>query len=66
MLITPQADIGHSRRHAEQLTRPWPMGKCAYEGSFSLYEALEDFIQRGQKPTAALIATLKALKKSVF
>ncbi|CAK9101735.1 unnamed protein product [Durusdinium trenchii] len=50
------ADIGHSRDHADQLTRPWPMGKCAYEGAFSLYEGLEDFVQnRGAKPTAALI-----------
>lgn len=51
------ADIGHSRQHAEQLTRPFPMGKCAYEGAFSLYEGLEDFVQRGAKPTAVLIAT---------
>ena len=36
-----KADIGHSRQHAEDLTDPWPMGKCAYEGAFSLYEGLE-------------------------
>ena len=24
-----QADIGHSRAHAQDLTKPWPMGKCA-------------------------------------
>lgn len=50
------ADIGHSRQHAVDLTKPWPMGKSAYEGAFSLYEGLEDFIvNQGAKPTAALI-----------
>ncbi|CAJ1394335.1 unnamed protein product [Effrenium voratum] len=50
------ADIGHSRNHADQLTNPWPMGKCAYEGAFSLYEGMEDFVvNRGEKPTAAVI-----------
>lgn len=50
------ADIGHSRNHADDLTTPFPMGKCAYEGAFSLYEGLEDFIvNQGAKPTAALI-----------
>jgi len=39
--LTPsdiKADIGHSRNHADDLTTPFPMGKCAYEGAFSLYE----------------------------
>jgi len=50
------ADIGHSREHADRLTRPWPMNKCAYEGAFSLYEGLQDFVQnRGAKPTAAIV-----------
>ena len=42
-----KADIGHSRQHAVDLTTPWPMGKSAYEGAFSLYEGLEIGQQRG-------------------
>jgi len=50
------ADIGHPREHKDQLTTPWPMNKAAFEGSFSLYEGLYDYITRqGAKPTAAVI-----------
>eukprot|EP00927_Polykrikos_kofoidii_P078589 TRINITY_DN75391_c0_g1_i1.p1 TRINITY_DN75391_c0_g1~~TRINITY_DN75391_c0_g1_i1.p1 ORF type:complete len:603 (-),score=96.68 TRINITY_DN75391_c0_g1_i1:54-1862(-) len=38
------ADIGHSREHADILTSPWPMNKCALEGAFSLYEGLADYV----------------------
>eukprot|EP00439_Symbiodinium_sp_Y106_P052566 s4152_g7.t1 len=50
------ADIGHSRAHAKDLTKQWPMGKSAYEGAFSLYEGMLDFVEnQGAKPTAVFV-----------
>lgn len=50
------ADIGHPREHADQLTTPWPMGKCAYEGAFSLYEGMYEYItMQKARPTAAVV-----------
>mmetsp|Transcript_51891 Transcript_51891/g.123501 ORF Transcript_51891/g.123501 Transcript_51891/m.123501 type:complete len:646 (+) Transcript_51891:117-2054(+) len=40
------ADIGHSREQANALVSPWPMAKCAVDGSFSLYEGMLEFVRR--------------------
>mmetsp|Transcript_39695 Transcript_39695/g.84858 ORF Transcript_39695/g.84858 Transcript_39695/m.84858 type:complete len:580 (-) Transcript_39695:71-1810(-) len=51
------ADIGHPRQDAHDLTSPWPLDKSAWEGAFSLYEGLEDYIKRqGARPDALLVA----------
>eukprot|EP00927_Polykrikos_kofoidii_P020300 TRINITY_DN1959_c1_g1_i3.p1 TRINITY_DN1959_c1_g1~~TRINITY_DN1959_c1_g1_i3.p1 ORF type:complete len:580 (+),score=80.02 TRINITY_DN1959_c1_g1_i3:37-1740(+) len=50
------ADIGHARENAELLTQPYPMGDSAFEGAFSLYEGLHDFVVRqGVRPSAVII-----------
>jgi len=50
------ADIGHSREHADRLSNPYPMGKCAVEGSFSLYDGLRDYVvNQGATPSAMVI-----------
>jgi len=52
------ADIGHDREHPHRLTDPaLVMGKSAFEGAFSLYDGLADFvINQGARPDAILIA----------
>lgn len=52
------ADIGHSREHADRLTTPsFVMGKSAFEGAFSLYDGLADFVvNQGMRPEAVIIA----------
>lgn len=50
------ADIGHARGNAAELTSPWPMGKSAHEGAFSLYEGLRDYVEnQGARPQAVFI-----------
>lgn len=52
------SDIGHAREDADRLTHPWPMNKCAFEGAFSLYEGLYQYVndmRDGARPNAALI-----------
>lgn len=50
------ADIGHPREHRDRFVSPFPMDKSAVEGSFSLYEALYDFVaNQGKSPRAVLI-----------
>lgn len=54
MLI--MADIGHAREHADRLTWPFPMTKCAFEGAFSLYEGLYEYVQhQGARPNSVMV-----------
>lgn len=50
------ADIGHSREFQRSLTDPWPMERTATDGSFSLFDGLQDYIMsQGARPKAVLV-----------
>eukprot|EP00927_Polykrikos_kofoidii_P068984 TRINITY_DN6435_c0_g1_i1.p1 TRINITY_DN6435_c0_g1~~TRINITY_DN6435_c0_g1_i1.p1 ORF type:complete len:565 (+),score=78.10 TRINITY_DN6435_c0_g1_i1:101-1795(+) len=56
MDILFMADIGHARENAGLLTSPYPLGDTAYEGSFSLYEGLHEYVVgQGVRPSAVII-----------
>eukprot|EP00747_Dinoflagellata_sp_TGD_P128212 gnl/TRDRNA2_/TRDRNA2_174496_c0_seq2.p1 gnl/TRDRNA2_/TRDRNA2_174496_c0~~gnl/TRDRNA2_/TRDRNA2_174496_c0_seq2.p1 ORF type:complete len:628 (+),score=67.36 gnl/TRDRNA2_/TRDRNA2_174496_c0_seq2:70-1953(+) len=54
--VLVMADIGHPREYQGALTSPYPMEKCADEGSFSLFDGLGDYVvNQGIRPQAAFV-----------